>query len=156
VKLLSVFIAMLAIAAFAIACASDDTATSDDILALPTMNTSPLQGGADLEPSIEITSPMNGATVESGTITVKVDVNDFKLADKIGGADQRGEGHILYMLEPADAPPDALPKVFESAQKEHGWKDVQPGKYTLTVQLANNNGTVIQPNVTDNVTVTVR
>jgi hypothetical protein len=49
-------------------------------------------------PSVSITSPADGAGVQSNNVTVSVAVKDFKLMTP-GGAVAPGEGHLHYYLD---------------------------------------------------------
>jgi hypothetical protein len=148
---------LLSAGVFTMACGSDDS-LSDDVVGLPTAVASPTrgQGGTDLLPSIEITSPGQGDTVKGPDLTVKVDVEGFKLVDKVGQTSEPGQGHILYALDPPlTGVPDDGGGVIETSEKEVRWQNVTPGEHTLMAQLVANNGTLLQPPVVQRITVTV-
>jgi uncharacterized protein YdeI (BOF family) len=54
------------------------------------------QGGADTDAALTITSPKMNENVDSGKITVKVDVDNFRIVDKIGQTASPGQGHYIY------------------------------------------------------------
>jgi hypothetical protein len=130
----------------------------DDVVGLPTAVASPIrgQGGADLLPSIEITSPRQGDTIKGPNLTVKVDVKDLKLVDKVGQTSELGQGHILYVLDPPlTGVPDDGSWVTETSAKEVQSRNVTPGEHTIMAQLVANNGSLLQPRVVQRITVTV-
>lgn len=129
-----------------------------DVVDMPTPLTTVVrgQGGANLLPSIDITSPHQGDTVKGSSVTLKVDVEDFKLVDKVGQTSQPGEGHIVYSLDPTSDAPDESSAVKETSDKEVKWENLTPGEHTLVAQLASNNGSLIEPPVIQRITVMVQ
>jgi hypothetical protein len=115
-------------------------------------------------PTIEITSPLDGWSMRTGDITVRVNVNHFRTVDRQGEANAPGEGHIhLYMdVDPmpdtpgkAAIPADANATWADIAVSSHTFYGVPPGPHTFAVQLVNNDHTPIEPPVNDSVEVTV-
>ncbi len=115
-------------------------------------------------PTLKITSPSNGATVRTGDITVKADVNNFKVVDKQGQANVTGEGHVHFYMDvnpiPNAAGQPAIPADTNAAwahvsDTSYTFRNVSPGTHTFAVQLVNNDHTPVVPAVNDMVTVTV-
>ncbi len=114
-------------------------------------------------PSIRITSPIDGATIPLGDITVSVLVSNFELANKIGSLNVPGEGRIVYFLDvvpPTDPrlpvfPSQGYEYYYPSTANTHIWKDVKPGSHIFWVELVNNDLTPLYPPIVAGVTVTV-
>src|SRR6185436_6504036 len=98
-KKVVVFTAMALLLVFAsVACGDKDDKNSLESKA--TATTGALQVGADAAgPALRITDPKNGDTVNDGSITVKVNVDRFKIVDKRGQNPVPGEGHLVYYLD---------------------------------------------------------
>jgi len=115
-------------------------------------------------PTLKITSPSNGATLRTGDITVRADVNNFRVADKQGQTNVTGEGHLHFYMDvspiPSAAGQPAIPASTGAvwahvSDTSNTFANVPPGTHTFTVQLVNNDHTPVVPAVTDMVTVTV-
>jgi hypothetical protein len=120
-------------------------------------SSAPASGG----PSIEITSPENGATVSAGALHVDVLVSNFTLVDKLGQANVPGEGHIHYFLDVAapDTPgKPAIPPAGSiwaaTPSTTYSFENVPVGKHTLSAELVNNDHTPLSPPVISTVTFT--
>ena len=161
-KLLLGAVLLVGASVLALACgSSDELNDSNGVGPLSTRVGSPTEGrgavAAVLEPSLEIKEPKDGEMIDSRTVTIKVAVSDFKLTDKIGDTSAAGEGHVLYVMDPAaNAGPDSGGAVAETADKEHRWNNVSPGEHTFSAYLVNNNGMQLEPKVMEQVTVMVR
>lgn len=115
-------------------------------------------------PTVRITAPANGATVEAGDIRVDADVQNFNIVDKQGQANVTGEGHVHFYMDvspmPSAAGQPAIP-MDPSALWAHisddtyTFTNVPPGTHTFAVQLVNNDHTPVVPMVSDTVTITV-
>jgi len=115
-------------------------------------------------PTLKINSPSNGATVKTGDITVKADVNNFKVVDKQGQANVTGEGHLHFYMD-VNPIPNAAGQPAIPANPSANWahvsdtsytfRNVSPGTHTFVAQLVNNDHTPVVPAVSDMVTVTV-
>jgi len=148
-------LALVGIAALAVACGGKSNLPDNGQKPISTVVQG--QGGADPLPSIDITSPKQGDTIKGTSVTVKVNVDDFKLADKIGQTSRIGEGHILYTLDPTQpGDPDASRQVKETSDKEVKWDNLTPGEHMMVAQLVENNGALIEPQVIQRITVNVQ
>lgn len=114
-----------------------------------------------LEPTIMIESPEDGASIPPGNVTITVDVSNFELVDKMGQPSATGEGHIHYYM---DVDPPTTPgesaitepgTYFATSDTSYTWTNVSAGTHTFSVQLVNNDHTVIDPAATDTIEVTV-
>jgi Domain of unknown function (DUF4399) len=115
-------------------------------------------------PTVRITSPANGATVEAGDITINADVQNFNIVDKQGQANVTGEGHVHFYMDvtplPSAAGQPAIPTDTAAvwahvSDDEHTFVNVTPGTHIFAVQLVNNDHTPVVPTVSDMVTITV-
>ncbi len=113
-------------------------------------------------PSIEITSPANGATVPAGNVTISVRVSNFNLVEKLGQPNVSGEGHIHYFLDypaPTEQGKAAIPptgtKWAATPATSYTFGNVGPGSHTIYVELVNNDHTPLNPPVVQSVTFTV-
>lgn len=120
-------------------------------------------GSEGASPSVRIVSPQNGATVPAGDVAVQVEVSNFRVVDRLGGADAKGEGHVHFYIDVDDVPTTpGRPAVSREGTyhaagvTSHTWANVQPGTHTFAVQLVNNTHTPLDPLATARVTVTVR
>jgi len=113
-------------------------------------------------PLIKITSPIDGASLSVGDVTVAVNVSNFNLVDKIGQANADGEGHLIYYLDVippgvAGTAATTMPNTFiASAATSNIWNNLPPGQHSFTVQLVNNDNTPLNPQVWSGVTVNVK
>lgn len=115
-------------------------------------------------PSVEITSPAEGASVPAGGVAVSARVSGFSVVDKLNQAAVAGEGHVHFFIDVAQASlPTEAGKPAVSAQgtyhatatTSYTWPDVKAGSHVLCVILVNNDHTSLTPPATDCVTVTV-
>ena len=112
-------------------------------------------------PSVRIVSPENYATfqttVNTRNITVKVQVSNFKIVDKVGQPNVPGEGHIVYFLDvnPPTAP--GRPAITAEGSFTRGtatsytWTNLNDGPQKLSVELVNNDETPLSPPAIDRV-----
>jgi hypothetical protein len=124
----------------------------------PVQPTTPAGGTG---PGLAIVSPVNGAVLPAGSITVSVRVTNFRLVPEYGQPYVEGEGHLHYYLSvgvpessgssSTMAPVSYIPTTATS----YTWQDVPAGTYTFTVELANNDHSPMVPPATASVTVTV-
>ncbi len=111
-------------------------------------------------PQITITEPKEGAQIPVGNVTVTVDIKNFDLVNKLGGANAAGEGHIHYYMDAAVPKTPNKPALTAvgtyapTANKSFTWMNVTPGKHNLSVQLVNNDHTPLIPVVYATVNVT--
>jgi plastocyanin len=112
-------------------------------------------------PSLSITSPSAGASVDGPNVTISVSVQNFNLVSKFGQASVPGEGHIHYFL---DVTPPTTPNVeaftaagtyAASVATSFIWTNLSLGVHMLAAELINNNHTPLQPAVVAFVNVTV-
>ncbi len=103
-------------------------------------------------PSIQITSPLEGATVPEGNVTVMVHVDDLTLASKLGQANNAGEGHIHYFMDVAAIPTtpgkpaiSAAGTYYPTVNTSYTWTNVMPGMHKFAVELVNNDHTPLVP-----------
>ncbi len=124
-----------------------------------TSGAAPLVEGS---PVILITAPITVSTVAAGDITVNTVVSNFNLLDKIGQANAKGEGYIIYYL---DATPPTLGgqaattdtgTYAESAATSYTWQNVGAGARYFSAQLVNNDGTPLSPAIKVTVYITVQ
>ena len=112
--------------------------------------------------SLTIKSPAEGSTQKTGSVKVAVDVQGWRLVDKIGQPNVPGEGHLIYYLgvdfvpTAAGRPARTEPGTYAAVDdRSYTWRDVQPGTHALWVQIVNNDDTPLEPPVTAHVTVKV-
>lgn len=102
-------------------------------------------------PSIQITSPIENATVPAGNVTVSIHVDDFTLVSKLGEANVSGEGHIHYFMDVAVPTTPGKPALtaagtyYPTANTSYTWTNVTTGMHNLTVELVNNDHTPLVP-----------
>jgi len=113
-------------------------------------------------PSIEITSPANGATIPAGNVTISVKVSNFNIVNKLGQTNVSGEGHIHYFFD-VDAPTTqgqpavTAPGTYAATTAtSYTWPNVTPGTHTFSVELINNDHTPLNPPYVAKITVTVQ
>lgn len=114
--------------------------------------------------TVKITSPANGATVETGDVTINAEVQNFNIVDTQGQAAVTGEGHVHFYMDvspmPSAAGQRAIPADTSTlwahvSDDEYTFRNVSPGVHTFAVQLVNNDHTPVVPAVSDTVTITV-
>jgi outer membrane protein assembly factor BamB len=101
----------------------------------------------DTAPRVSITSPQNGKVMKAGDVTIKVDVTNFNIVNKLGSAAAPGEGHLHYFLDVQPPTTPGQPAVTGAGtyaaviDTSYTWKNVTPGIHTLYVELVNNDHT---------------
>jgi plastocyanin len=115
-------------------------------------------------PTVNITSPANGATLPAGDVAVTIQAQNFTIIDKQGQASVAGQGHVHYYMDvspiPSDPTKPAIPADANAvwahvAATSYTFTNVTPGMHTITVQLANNDHTPVIPLATSTVMVSV-
>jgi hypothetical protein len=113
------------------------------------------------DPGIIILQPSAEAVLSTNSITVRTFVENFKLVDKTGQANQHGEGHLIFYK---DVTPPILKDTSAltaentyiiSNEKSYTWNNVAPGQHIFWVQLVNNDNTVLEPPAVVRVPITV-
>jgi photosystem II stability/assembly factor-like uncharacterized protein len=113
-------------------------------------------------PTLSITEPSAGAILTGSNVTISVNVNNFKLVDKLGQANAPGEGHIHYFLDvtpptTADEPATTASGTFvATAATSHTWINLAPGNHNLSVELVNNDHTPLSPPVVATININVK
>lgn len=113
------------------------------------------------EGQLIILNPSAGETINSSSVSVRVYVDNFVLADKIGQDNQTGEGHLIYYLDVT--PPlvkgqtalTAEGSYAISVSKNYSWENVTPGQHNFWAQLVNNDNTPLEPPAAVRAPVTV-
>jgi hypothetical protein len=103
------------------------------------------------EAQLIILNPSAGETINSTSVQVKIYVENFVLADKVGQNNQTGEGHVIYYLDVT--PPlvkgqtalTAEGSYALSVSKNYSWDNVAPGQHNFWAQLVNNDNTPLEP-----------
>lgn len=115
-------------------------------------------------PTLKITAPANGATIQAGDVRVDTDVQNFNIVDKQGQANVTGEGHVHFYMDvspiPSAAgqpaiPADPIARWAHVSDDTYTFTNVGPGTHTIVAQLVNNDHTPVVPTVSDMVTITV-
>lgn len=163
------YVPMLAVAALLLCgalIAGCTTTTTTNVTTAPTTGAggqATTNPSTTVAPMIMITSPMDGATVLAGNVTVTATVSNFNVVDKQGQTRVPGEGHVHFYMDvspiPSDPakpaiPPDASAAWAHVSGTTYTFTNVTTGPHTFAVQLVNNDHTPISPIVTDSVTVT--
>jgi hypothetical protein len=134
------------------------------LLLAPVLAALPLlaAGCGDDDPSVLITTPDDGEELDPGDVQVAIEVENFSIVDKIEESPVDGEGHVIFYMDVEDLPTEQGESALtddETSQAEASnsftWDDVGPGEHTFSVQLVSNDGTPLDPPVTDEVNVTV-
>jgi hypothetical protein len=121
-------------------------------------------GCAAPAPSLDIITPQEGATVPAGDVTVTIRAGNFRIVDKEGQANVRGEGQVHFYMDVGTVPSTpgslAIPSAPDIrwarvAGTEYTFTDIPPGTHTFTVQLVNNDQTPVTPLLYRSVTITV-
>jgi hypothetical protein len=106
-------------------------------------------------PSLKITSPVVGASLAAGNVTIQVALRNFISVDNSDKANIFGEGHIIYYMDVdppiissqiSSSPQTAIPAsgaYVSSAATNYTWHNVPAGVHTFSVQLVNNDNTPI-------------
>lgn len=113
------------------------------------------------KPAVKLVSPVDGAKLPAGDLTVTAEVTNFNVVDKQGQANITGEGHLHFYLD-VDAPTiqgqPATPSSGISADvygTNYKFPNVPAGTHTISVELVNNDHTPLNPPVVQKITVTV-
>jgi len=112
-------------------------------------------------PAVTIDIPANNSVIPVGSVSLAVQVSDFKLVDSTGQANAAGQGHIIYYIDvnaptAAGQPATTAQGSYSStSQTSYTWSNVAAGTHTFSVQLVNNDNTPLSPPVVANITVTV-
>jgi Domain of unknown function (DUF4399) len=119
-------------------------------------------GCGDDDPSVSISRPEEGSTVDGPDVEVCTDVKNFDVVDRLDEEPQAGEGHIHFYLDQLAIPiDDDDPAVTEdgtyhaTAQTCHTWEDLDEGEHAFAVQLVDNDHSALSRPVLDEVEVTV-
>jgi len=117
-------------------------------------------GCSQASPSIKIIGP-SGPIFAIGDVTLSVDVSNFKIVDKQGQANVKGEGHLHYFMDVAAPTAQGKPAVTEPGTYAHvtdtsyTWHNIGGGSHTFSVELVNNDHTPLNPPVVASVTLLV-
>jgi hypothetical protein len=103
-------------------------------------------GAAACQPQIKILAPQDGASVTGGTVTVRVQVDGFKLVAP-GGAVVPCEGHLHYWVDGQ--------RVAATNETTYEAR-LTPGQHQITASLQDNQHHALNPPVEQSVTVNVR
>jgi len=110
-------------------------------------------------PSIAITAPVEGETLPGPDLTVQVAVSGFDLRPPLQEAREPNAGHIEYFLDvqPTFDQPTPLGEdaIIHSGRFSETFANVTPGAHTVSVCLAYDDHTCIDPSLTDSAQVTV-
>jgi hypothetical protein len=112
-------------------------------------------------PDLTITSPVEGAVLPAGDITVSVRVSNFNLVPRYGQPYRAGEGHLHYYLgvggpaTPGSSGVIAPVTYISTTETSYTWVDVPPGIHTFSVELANNDHSPFPQPIFRTVTVRV-
>ncbi|UUZ95342.1 SMP-30/gluconolactonase/LRE family protein [Paenibacillus sp. P25] len=101
---------------------------------------------ADAAPSLKVFGISPGGYSDGKELKVSVFAYNYALRDFAQAKEPKtGEGHIHVWLDSDQLDPQSALKVFKSEPMV--FKDLKPGKHTLTVQLVGNDHKPIQPEV---------
>jgi plastocyanin len=112
-------------------------------------------------PQLIISAPAPSSSAPGPDISVVVEVSNFLLVSKIGQPSVVGEGHLVYYLDvkaptaPNASALTAAGTYVRSISASFVWMNLTPGLHTFSVQLVNNNDTVLDPAVFGSVSMTV-
>ena len=119
----------------------------------------PQKGNAQEPPSIAITAPAEGETLPGPDLTVQVAVSGFDLRPPLQEGREPNAGHIEYFLDvpPTFDQPTPLGEdaIIHSGRFSETFASVPPGEHTVSVCLAYDDHTCIDPSLTDSAQVTV-
>jgi hypothetical protein len=114
-------------------------------------------------PSVQIKKLVPFVTVNTGDVTVSVEIKNFKLAlDEKNSPNVPGVGHIHYYTD-VDVQDQqgwvynaaTTEGHFSSGELSYTWKNVPVGTRYFSVELANNDHTLLWPRVHDESPITV-
>jgi hypothetical protein len=118
-----------------------------------------VSAGAQEPPSIAITAPVDGEVLPGPDLTVQVTVSGFDLRPPLQETREPNAGHIEYFLDvpPTFDQPTPLgePNIIHSGRFSETFAGVPPGEHTVSVCLAYDDHTCIDPSLTDSARVTV-
>lgn len=105
------------------------------------------------DPTVSILSPADNALVTAPALEVVVAASDTFILDEaaVGGANERGHGHIGLFLDEAKVATVTRSSVILNLDV----LGIGDGFHTLEAQLLNNDRTPVDPPVTDRVEITV-
>jgi hypothetical protein len=115
--------------------------------------------GAQEQPSIAITAPAEGEVLPGPEVTVQVTVSGFDLRPPLQEIREPNAGHIEYFLDvpPTFDQPTPLgdDSIIHSGRFSETFASVPPGEHIVSVCLAYDDHTCIDPSLTDSAPVTV-
>lgn len=112
-------------------------------------------------PSVRITSPLDGDTLDAGAVTVMLEAAGVEIAPVAEGRMDTGHHHIYLDedLRPADEPVPAIPGAIVhlgDGSSSYTFENVAPGEHRLITVMANLVHVPLAPQVTDTVVFYVR
>jgi hypothetical protein len=115
--------------------------------------------GAQEPPSIAITAPAEGEVLPGPAVTVQVTVSGFDIRPPLQETREPNAGHIEYLLDVAPTFDQPMPlgedNIIPSGRLSETFANVTPGEHTVSVCLAYDDHTCIDPSLTDSTRVTV-
>jgi hypothetical protein len=115
--------------------------------------------GAQDQPSIVITAPVEGEVLPGPDLTVQVAVSGFEIRAPLQETREPNAGHIEYLLDTPPTFDQPMPlgedNVIPSGRFSETFANVPPGEHTVSVCLAYDDHTCIDPSLTDSALVTV-
>ncbi len=112
-------------------------------------------------PTVNISTPVAGATFDSGNVTLSISVQNLKLVTG-ERPNAPGEGCVIYYLDvpipttPGQSAFSALGTFKETDATSNTWTNLAPGIHILGVQLVQNDHTPFNPPVFATVSVTIK
>jgi len=110
-------------------------------------------------PSIAITAPAEGEVLPGPALTAQVAVSGFDLRPPLQETREPNAGHIEYFLDvpPTFDQPTPLgePSIIHSGRFSETFAGVPAGEHTVSVCLAYDDHTCVDPSLTDSARVTV-
>lgn len=112
-------------------------------------------------PSVRITSPLDGDTLDAGAVTVTLEAAGIEIVPVAEGRMETAHHHIYLDedLRPADEPVPAIPGAIVhlgDGSSSYTFEEVAPGEHRLITVMANLVHVPIAPQVTDTVVFYVR
>jgi hypothetical protein len=115
--------------------------------------------GAQEQPSIVITAPVEGEVLPGPDLTVQVVVSGFEIRAPLQETREPNAGHIEYLLDTPPTFDQPMPlgedNVIPSGRFSETFANVPLGEHTVSVCLAYDDHTCIDPSLTDSALVTV-
>jgi hypothetical protein len=138
-----------------------DTIANSVSASITNFSTYALLGFVQVPPVLAVTSPVNGAVFDTGTVTLSIDVDNLTL---LAGTRPNiaGEGRVIYYLDveiPVEQGKTAItaPGTFtDAAVTSKTWTNLAPGTHSLGIQLVQNDRTPFNPPVTAVLNVMVK